>query len=213
MEVVLARHPHARQAGEVIDLVDVIEGSTHDGWIEHRTLDVLRPRRRPHRRPKIENAHAAISCEECDEMLSDEAAAARDERLLHGRWPPLARAWRGAICSAGLRTIGSRSGRSPSATYILAKTNIGLMSMCIGLSRSAGQPPSKYLWPKTCIAQPMTKSAIAMVQTQATLACAAIKAAISSSGTALAAMANPIVRSSAIQNASAGRTSTAAALV
>src|SRR5262245_2876453 len=142
MEVVPARHPHARQAGEVVDLLDVLERIAHDGRIEHRTLDVLRPHRRPRRRPKVKNAHAAISCEECDEMLSDEAAAARNERLLHGRWPMSARAWRGATCSAGLRTIGSRSGRSPIATYILAKTNIGLMSMCIGLSMRAGQPPS-----------------------------------------------------------------------
>jgi hypothetical protein len=88
MEVVLARHPHARQAGEVEDLVDILEGVIHDGRIEHRTVDILRPcGTSTHRRAKIENAHTAISCEERDEMLSDEAAAARDERLPQGCWP------------------------------------------------------------------------------------------------------------------------------
>src|SRR6516162_1838264 len=72
-------------------------------------------------------------------------------------------------CSTGCWTMDTRSGLSPSETYSFANTNMGLMSMWIGLSRSAGQPPSKYLWPITCSTQPKTESPIAMIQTQTAL--------------------------------------------
>jgi len=45
-------------------------------------------------------------------------------------------------CSVGHATsdkMAARSGRNPSATKNLATINIGLMSMCVGLSSNAGR--------------------------------------------------------------------------
>ena len=58
---------------------------------------------------------------------------------------------------------------SPMFVFAKLYVSLGLMSMWIGLSRSAGQPPSKYLWPITCSTQPKTESPIAMIQTQTAL--------------------------------------------
>ena len=60
VKIVLARYPHARQGGEVINLLDIVERFPHHDRIEHRTLNILHALRCTCRRPKIENADAAI---------------------------------------------------------------------------------------------------------------------------------------------------------
>jgi hypothetical protein len=79
VKVVPVRHPHARQAGEVVDLLDVDEGLVHDAPIEHRTIDILNIRWRVRRAAKVENPHKAASREKRRyEVLSDKAAASGD---------------------------------------------------------------------------------------------------------------------------------------
>ncbi len=41
VKVLLVRHPHAGQAGEVVDLLDVGESLVHDGRIKHRAINML----------------------------------------------------------------------------------------------------------------------------------------------------------------------------
>ena len=83
VKIVLVRHPHARQAGKVINLVDVVERFAHHCRIEYRAVDELHAGR-GFGRMKIENAHAAAArLQYRDQMLPDEAAAAGNERVCH----------------------------------------------------------------------------------------------------------------------------------
>jgi hypothetical protein len=79
VKIILVRHPHAGEAGEVVDLFDVDERLVHDARIEHRTVDILNIRWFARRAAKVENPHTATSCEERRyQVLSDKAAASGD---------------------------------------------------------------------------------------------------------------------------------------
>src|ERR1700704_4087530 len=87
MKIVLTRHPHARKRRKVVPLLDIVERFSHQVRIEHRTFHILHTRWSTGRRTNIENAHATTPREKGYQVLSDKAAAARNERLRHGCWP------------------------------------------------------------------------------------------------------------------------------
>ena len=89
---------------------------------------------------------------------------------------------------------------------------IGLISMWIGLSSSAGLRPSNIWCPTICITQPMTTSRIVMIQSQTRLTFLAMTSAAISSGIAETTMASPRPKSNAIHTISAGMTSRDAAV-
>ena len=85
MEIVLVRHPHAGQRGKVVNMVNIIKRFSHQRRIENRTLNKVYPRRNGCGRVNIENAHtAALIDKRSNQVLSDKAAAARNERLHRG---------------------------------------------------------------------------------------------------------------------------------
>jgi len=84
LKIVLARRPHAGQAGEVINLLDAVHRVVHQVRIEHRALHILHVRRAASRQPQIENPHlAALRCEHRYQVMSDEAGAASDKYTCH----------------------------------------------------------------------------------------------------------------------------------
>ena len=91
--------------------------------------------------------------------------------------------------------------------------NIGLMSICRGLSSSAGRRCSKKQCPTICNDQPITLSMAVAAHTHAAPTCSAVIAAIIRSGITAHAIAAPMARSRAIQKMSAGITKRAAAVV
>ena len=144
-------------------------------------------------------------------MLADKTAAAGNERL-HER--PLAKNQRKGLFRRGRSDMrAARSRLKPRATKSFATINIGLMSICIGLSSNAGRRSSQEECPTICNAQPTTKSVAVVAHIHATPTCLVIVAAVIRSGTTAQTIPTPIARSRTIQKISAGMTKRAAALV
>ncbi|MGC1844567.1 MAG: hypothetical protein WA730_19595, partial [Pseudolabrys sp.] len=78
---------------------------------------------------------------------------------------------------------GAKSSLKPRATNNFAIMNIGPISMCIGLSNSAGLRRSKLAWPIICKAQPAMNKPAAMNQTAGPLTWVAITVAAKRSRT------------------------------
>src|SRR5215813_5430698 len=91
VKVVLVRHPDARQAGKMVNLVDSLECLIHQFVVENRAFDVLRVCHGAARRAQIENARLpAARDERCHQVLANEAATARDKNAGHrSRCTPL----------------------------------------------------------------------------------------------------------------------------
>jgi hypothetical protein len=88
MKVILALGPHPRQAGEMIDLLHVIERCLQQFRIKYRAPDILHCRGRTSWRTKIKNTHATIVREKGrHQMLPNKAAATCNEYLPHGSLP------------------------------------------------------------------------------------------------------------------------------
>src|SRR5215218_3534108 len=132
MEIGLVRHPHPRQPGKMINLVDVAQAATHQIPIEHRPCHVVDFGQGSPRTAKIENSHLAAACHERRyEVLSDEAAAPGDKYPGHECGGELPCGWSGKAetpPSARSRTgpmMMERSRLKPSAMNNFAVTNIG----------------------------------------------------------------------------------------
>ena len=84
VKIGLPRHPHPRQPGQVIDLVDPVHRSVHQVPIKHRSPDMLNLRQCAGRWQKIENPHLpTLRYQRRDEVLSDEPTAACDQYTRH----------------------------------------------------------------------------------------------------------------------------------
>src|SRR5882724_966387 len=147
VKIISVRHPHAGEAGEVVDFLDVDERLVHDAPIEHRTVDILNIRWRARRAAKVENPHTATSREERRyQVLSDKAAASGDKNGCHEAE---------TVDGVGAM-IAARSCRNPSAMNNFAITNIGPSNRWLGLSTSDGCRRSKTRWPTICAPTPRT---------------------------------------------------------
>ena len=105
MKIAFARHPHPRQSGKVIDLIDVAQANIDEARIEHRARHIFNFRQRKPRRANVENSYLSALSNECRyEVLSDEAAAASDKYLGHERGSCLP-------CRSSEETEGPRSAR------------------------------------------------------------------------------------------------------
>jgi hypothetical protein len=84
VKIGLSRHPHPRQAGQVIDLVDPVHRAVDQVPIKHGPPDILSLRQRARRWLKIEHPHLPTPRDQRrGEVLSDEPTAACDQYARH----------------------------------------------------------------------------------------------------------------------------------
>jgi hypothetical protein len=84
VKIGLSRHPHPRQAGQVIDLVNVVHRAVHQVAIKHRSPDMLDLRQRPRGWLQIKHPHLPTPRDQRrGEVLSDESTAACDQYTRH----------------------------------------------------------------------------------------------------------------------------------
>ena len=84
MKVILALGPHPRQAGEMVDLLHIIERCLQQFRIKYRAPDILHCRGCTSWRTKIKNTHATMVREKGrHQMLPNKAAATCNECLPH----------------------------------------------------------------------------------------------------------------------------------
>src|SRR6478735_5203571 len=84
VKIGLSRHPHPRQASQVIDLVNIVHRAVHQVAIKHRSPDMLDLRQHARGWLQIEHPHLPTSRDQRrGKVFSDESTAACDQCTRH----------------------------------------------------------------------------------------------------------------------------------